>query len=63
MAKTKYRYQVRTRCLNPLIHKPSEWLTVSWHETREGADRELEWQKQHGGCDGVRCESRVFEVS
>ena len=57
----KYRYQVRTRCLNPLIHKPSEWLTVSWHQTIKGAVESLEWHKQHG-CDGVFGEARIFEL-
>lgn len=59
---TRYRYQVRTRCLNPLIQRPSEWVTHSWHTTKEGADRELEWHKQNG-CDGVLCEARIFEVA
>lgn len=36
---TKYRYQVRSRCLNPLVQKPSEWVTHSWHMTKEGAER------------------------
>lgn len=58
---TKYRYQVRSRCLNPLVQKPSEWVTHSWHMTKEGAERELAWQKQHG-FDGVLCEARIFEI-
>lgn len=60
---TRYRYQLRVRCLNPLIHKPSEWVTYSWHRKREDADRALEWQKVHGGCDGVHLEARIFEVA
>lgn len=58
---TRYRYQVRTRCLNPKIQRPSEWVINSWHATREGADRELEWHKQHG-CDGVLFEARIFPI-
>lgn len=58
---TRYRYQVRTRCLNPKSQRPSEWVINSWHATREGADRELEWHKQNG-CDGVLFEARIFPI-
>ena len=58
---SKYRYQVRIRCLNPIIQKPSDWLTISWHMTKDGAESELDWQKQHG-CDGIFQEAKIFEV-
>ena len=46
--KTKYKYCVKTRFSSEFYTQP-EWVTVSYHATLEGAKRELDWQKKHGG--------------
>ena len=45
---TKYRFCVKIRFSSEFYTQP-EWVTVSWHEKREGAEAELAWQKKHGG--------------
>lgn len=44
----KYKYCVKIRFSSDLYTQPN-WVTVSFHQTKDGADRELEWQKKNGG--------------
>lgn len=54
--KTTYGYCVKIRFHSDLYTQP-EWVTVSAHTTLEGAERELAWQKEHGG---ENTEAKIF---
>lgn len=46
--KVTYGYCVKIRFRSDL-HTQPEWVTVSAHTALEGAEKELAWQKEHGG--------------
>lgn len=52
----KAKYCVKIRFSSDLYTQPN-WVTVSYHATREGAEESLSWQKKH--C-GKNTEARIF---
>ena len=44
----KPKYCVKIRFSSEFYTQP-EWVTVSYHQTLDGAERELSWQKNNGG--------------
>ena len=45
---TKYKYCVKKRFSSDFYTQP-DWVTVSWHEKRDGAEESLTWEKKHSG--------------
>ena len=45
----KYKYAVEERTVSE-----SRWHRISWHMTREGAERALKWQENNWPCSIIR---------